>query len=113
MEIKKTNDLISNLIPTHLLNSIINEKRQVDEFENMTILYVDIHHFTEFSKDVVKLLSKLFTRFDQLTVENKVYKVQTVGDCYILIGYSGRVEKNKRSRAIQQDEATRVVTTGL
>ena len=45
VEIKKTNDLISNLIPFHLLNVIINEKRQVDEFEEMTILYVDIPHF--------------------------------------------------------------------
>jgi len=64
VECKKTNDLISNLIPHHLLNDIINEKRQVDEFENMTILYVDIPNFADYSRDVIKLLSKLYSRFD-------------------------------------------------
>jgi class 3 adenylate cyclase len=100
VETKKTNDLISNLIPYHLLNVIINEKRQVDCFENMTLLYVDIPGFVNFHKDVVRLLSRLFTRFDQLTIENKVYKVQTIGDCYIVMGYSGRVEQSARTQAI-------------
>lgn len=63
-----------------MLNVIINEKRQVDDFSDMTLLVVDIPNFSKFSKDVVKLLSRLFSRFDQITLENKVYKVQTIGD---------------------------------
>ena len=61
----------------------------------------------------MNLLSKLFSRFDQLTEENKVYKVHTIGDCYVIMGYNGRVEKSKRSRAIVVDEANRVIQTGL
>ena len=38
VEINKTNDLISKLVPFHILNVIKNEKRQVDEFEDVTIL---------------------------------------------------------------------------
>ena len=61
---RKTNDLISNLIPIHLLNVIISEKRQVDVFDDITLLYVDIPGFVDYHKDIVRLLSRLFTRFD-------------------------------------------------
>lgn len=75
--------------------------------------------FTAFSKnvkdprEVVNLLSKLFSRFDQLCEENKVYKVHTIGDCYVIMGYNGKIDKNKRFRAVVVDEANRVIQTGL
>lgn len=76
--------------------------------------------FTAFSKgkvkeprEVVNLLSKLFSRFDQLCEDSKVYKVHTIGDCYVIMGYSGRVDKSKRNRGVIIDEAHRVVQTGL
>ena len=109
VETTKTNDLISNLIPGHQLNALIAEQRIVDEFENMTILFVDIPKFANFHKDIVKLLSRLFTRFDQLTVENKVYKVQTVGDTYIIMGYTARIDKSHRNLQVQIEECNRVV----
>lgn len=77
--------------------------------------------FTAFSKnakdprDVVNLLSKMFSRFDQLCEQNKVYKVHTIGDCYVIMGYNGRIEKNRRktNMNIVLDEADRVIKTGL
>ena len=41
IEIEKTNNLISKLVPFHILSVIKNEKRQVDEFEDITLLYTD------------------------------------------------------------------------
>lgn len=85
----------------------------------MTLLYTDMVGFTAFSKnvkeprEVVSLLSKLFSRFDQLCEDSKVYKVHTIGDCYVIMGYSGRVDKSKRTRGVVVDEAHRVVQTGL
>jgi hypothetical protein len=119
VEINRANDLISKLVPHHILNAIKNEKRQVDEFEDLTLLYADMAGFTEFSssatdaKDIVNLLQKLYTRFDQLCEENRVYKVHTIADCYVLMGYTGRTDKNKRVRNIVVDEANRVIQTGL
>lgn len=75
--------------------------------------------FTAFSKnakdprEVVNLLSKLFSRFDQLCEQNKVYKVHTIGDCYVIMGYNGRVDKSRRNLALVIDETTRVIETGL
>jgi len=71
--------------------------------------------FTAFSKnvkdprEVVFLLSKLFSRFDQLSEENKVYKVHTIGDCYVIMGYNGRIDKLRRNKPVAIDEACRVI----
>ena len=119
MEIDKTNNLISKLVPFHILSVIKNEKRQVDEFEDITLLYTDMVKFNEFTRsyqdprEAVNLLNKLFSRFDQLCEENKVYKVHTVGDCYVIMGYNGKIDKSKRFRQVAVDEANRVINTGL
>ena len=36
------------------------------------------------------MLSNLFTRFDNLCVDYDVYKVHTIGDCYVVMGDVGR-----------------------
>lgn len=119
VEIQKTNDLISKLVPFHILNVIKNEKREVDELDDCTMLYTDMIDFAEFTKslsdpkEAAKLLNKLFTRFDQLCEENRVYKVHTLGDSYVVMGYNGKIDKQKRHRGIAIEEASRVINVGL
>ena len=102
-----------------MLNVIKNEKRQVDEFNDCTLLFTDMVKFTAFSKnakdprEVVNLLSKLFSRFDQLCDQFKVYKVHTIGDCYVIMGYNGRIDKTKRTLSNVVEEAHRVIQVGL
>jgi len=57
----------------------------------------------------VQLLSKLFTRFDQLGEEWKVDKVYTYGNKYVVMGYYGRIDKNKRTAGVILDETHRVI----
>ena len=120
VEINKTNELISKLVPYHMLSVIKSEKRQVDEFDgDLTLLYTDMIGFNNFSqqvkdpREIVLLLSKLFSRFDQLCEENRVYKVYTYSNKYVILGYNGRIDKNKRSRSVVIDECNRVIQTGL
>jgi hypothetical protein len=119
VEIDKTNAMISKLVPFHFLSVIKNEKRQVDDFEDITLLYTDMVGFTEFSKnaldpkEVVNLLQKVFSRFDQICEDNKVYKVHTIADCYVIMGYNGRIDKNRRQKVNVVDEANRVIQSGL
>lgn len=71
--------------------------------EDVTLLFTDMVGFAHFSnnvknpKEVVKLLSDLFTRFDQLCVNNHVYKVHTIGDCYVISGYTGHIPIHERT----------------
>ena len=50
IEIQKTNVLISKLVPFHILSVIRNEKRQVDEFEDLTLLYSDFVGFNTMTR---------------------------------------------------------------
>jgi magnesium-transporting ATPase (P-type)/class 3 adenylate cyclase len=62
-----------------------------EEFSQVTILYSDIKGFTKYSassspENVVTLLHSLFRQFDRLCKVHAVYKVQTIGDAYVLVG---------------------------
>lgn len=91
----------------------------VDLLDNVTLLYTDMVGFTEFSKnvskpqEVVTLLSRLFSKFDELCCQRKVYKVHTIGDCYVVMGYTGKIAKERRTLAVQIEEAYKVVQVGL
>ena len=48
VETDKTNVLISDIVPLHILSIIKSEKRQVDIFEDATLLYVDLSGFCSY-----------------------------------------------------------------
>jgi phospholipid-translocating ATPase len=48
-----------------------------------------------------------------LCEEWKVYKVYTYGNKYVVMGYYGRIDKNKRTAGVILDETHRVIQTGL
>lgn len=48
-----------------------------------------------------------------MTEQNKVYKVHTVGNKYVIMSYNGRVHKSRRTKFITVDEAVRVINTGI
>ncbi|KAG2490286.1 hypothetical protein HYH03_011238 [Edaphochlamys debaryana] len=57
----------------------------------VTILFADIQGFTPMCKQlpacvVMKFLNDLFVRFDSLLDVHGVYKVATIGDCYVVAG---------------------------
>lgn len=93
-EIKETEKLLVQMMPPNVLEDLQNDKISTDKIKEVTILYADIVGFTNWSsdkspEDVVMMLSQLFTRFDMKCVENDVYKVHTIGDCYVVLGYMG------------------------
>mmetsp|Transcript_14894 Transcript_14894/g.23084 ORF Transcript_14894/g.23084 Transcript_14894/m.23084 type:complete len:159 (-) Transcript_14894:593-1069(-) len=70
IEVSKTSDLISKLIPLNTINSIMNQEKHVDQFDEVTLLFTDMVGFTAYTRNaanpniVVDLLSRLFSRFD-------------------------------------------------
>ena len=63
----------------------------IEEVENVTILFADIAGFTKYSatvnaSQVVAMLRELFTSFDQICLKYQVYKLYTIGDCYVALG---------------------------
>eukprot|EP00775_Hariotina_reticulata_P010666 gene10666-10825_t len=61
------------------------------QHEQVSILFADIVGFTAMSKQVepavvMAFLNDLYTEFDLLLEEYTVYKVETIGDCYMVAG---------------------------
>jgi class 3 adenylate cyclase len=61
-----------------------------DLFPNTTILFADIEGFTAWSSEreppqVFKLLETLYTAFDEVAHQLGVFKVETIGDCYVAV----------------------------
>ena len=111
-EIEKTEKLLTQMMPPHVLENMKKGKSVTDRFSHVTLLYADIVGFTYWSSDknpeqVVGMLSELFTLFDKLCVDHKVYKVHTIGDCYVVMGL---MDVKKRDYA---QECLNVINMGL
>jgi hypothetical protein len=69
-----------------------------DFFPHTTIMFADISGFTSWSSvrepcQVFTLLETIYHAFDQIARKRGVFKVETVGDCYVAV--SGLPEPNK------------------
>lgn len=86
------NDFINRLVPVHIQEILKNpDSRIAIIYEDVTIVYADICGFTSYSsdkspKEVVTMLSKLFTEFDKECNDLNLYKLYTIGDCYVALG---------------------------
>jgi class 3 adenylate cyclase len=94
-QMKQTNDLIGKMMPPHVYESLLNERYKADVLMDVTLVFADIVGFTALSShksptEMVHLLSELFSGFDDAAAENGVYKVHTIGDCYVAMGYTGK-----------------------
>ena len=76
-----------------------------DSFSQVTMLFADIVNFTKFSAqvasptEVVTLLKSLFEEFDKECRKHEVYKVYTIGDCYVVMGVLNDFNRNPRREA--------------
>mmetsp|Transcript_2352 Transcript_2352/g.287 ORF Transcript_2352/g.287 Transcript_2352/m.287 type:complete len:233 (-) Transcript_2352:321-1019(-) len=106
-EIDKTENLLSHLMPPHVLGALKEGTLGTDSFKEVTILYADICGFTNWSSDklpieVVSMLSELFTTFDHLCVTHFVYKVHTIGDCYVVLGFTDAGEHGEKRDPVSE-----------
>lgn len=114
-QIENTEKLLNQMMPPQVVRNLKNDIATTDRYPKMTILFADICGFTSWSSDknpieVVSMLSNLFSAFDHLCVKNNVYKVHTIGDCYVVLGFTDGEEGQKRSPG---QECTNVVNMAL
>ena len=99
----ETEKILFNLMPLHVVQNMKDDIPVADVLENVTLLYADIVNFTNFGDkhrnepiEIVKLLTDLFENFDNAAKACNVYKVHTIGDCYVVMGFNGKVSMNER-----------------
>jgi class 3 adenylate cyclase len=89
---------INRLLPLHIQDIINSGIKTGEIYSNVTLLYADIVGFTAYSTDkrprqVVEMLSRLFTSFDKGCDRLNLFKIYTIGDCYVVMGF---VDSNNR-----------------
>jgi adenylate cyclase len=85
----RVEDLLLNVLPEEVAERLQADSTSIaDHFEEASILFADVVDFTPLSsrldaREVVGLLDRLFTSFDELVDRYGVEKIKTIGDCYM------------------------------
>jgi adenylate cyclase len=81
--------LLLNVLPEEVALRLQADPNPIaDHFDDASILFADVVDFTPLSsrldaREVVGLLDRLFTSFDELVDRYGVEKIKTIGDCYM------------------------------
>jgi guanylate cyclase len=81
--------LLLNVLPADIAQRLQSDPNSIaDHFDDASILFADVVDFTPLSdrldaREVVALLDRLFTSFDELVDRHDVEKIKTIGDCYM------------------------------
>jgi len=89
VEKARADALLSNMLPAGIARRLLDGERAIaDEYPAVTVLFADIVGFTPLAArlapdEVVGLLDRLFSRFDELVAARGIEKVKTIGDAYM------------------------------
>ena len=82
--------LLLNVLPADVAQRLQSDPNSIaDHFDEVSILFADVVDFTPLAgrldaREVVGLLDRLFTSFDELVDRYEVEKIKTIGDCYMV-----------------------------
>lgn len=105
-EMKRTDELLYQMIPKQVADRLRKGENPVatcETFASVSILFSDVVTFTDICSkitpiQVVGMLNHMYSLFDQLTERNGVYKVETIGDSYMVVCGAPVADQNHAER---------------
>jgi class 3 adenylate cyclase len=95
-QIRSTERIIESSIPSRVAATLkADQITFAESYLDAAILFSDICSFTVLSsklepREIVAMLNLLFTAFDQICAEQRLDKIKTIGDAYVVVGFPGR-----------------------
>lgn len=89
MEKRRADSLLHAMLPGQIVDRLqAGEEIIADRFEEVSILFADIVGFSPIAarlppSDLVRLLDRMFSKFDSLAQKHRVEKIKTIGDAYM------------------------------
>ena len=90
LEKEKSEKLLLNILPSEVAKELTEHPNQTiaKKFPNITVLFTDIVGFTKMSdgmtaEQVVTMLNKMVTLFDERAKREGIEKIKTIGDAYM------------------------------
>jgi guanylate cyclase len=87
---RRADELLLNILPRRVADLLkARQQRIAEQIEATTIVFADVVDFTPMSSrlapsEVVDLLDRVFTAFDDLAETYGLEKIKTIGDCYMV-----------------------------
>jgi len=84
-------NLVHKMLPSNAIAKLQRGQTVLEKYKLVTIFFSDIVGFTSMAGSmrpiqVMKMLNELYTELDMLVEKHKVYKVETIGDAYMVVG---------------------------
>ncbi|EKX31073.1 hypothetical protein GUITHDRAFT_83445 [Guillardia theta CCMP2712] len=108
---KMQKQLLYRIMPARAIKRLQQGRQVVEVFSTVTIFFSDIVGFTNLANEmhpleVMAMLNELYCKFDELVAKHGIYKVETIGDAYMVVG-------GAPDRMAGPDAAERVVRFAL
>ncbi|GAU88896.1 hypothetical protein RvY_01514 [Ramazzottius varieornatus] len=109
-EKKKTDQLIYSVVPPAIADDLRRKKPiPSKKYEDITLMFSTIDGFEAFSAsheplDIVILLNSCYTIFDTIldpAIHPKIYKVETIADCYIVVSGCPQVVEDPANAVVE------------
>ena len=106
---QKSEKLLLNILPRSIAQELTDKPNEIiaKQYPEVSVLFADLVGFTRLSsgfnaREIVRMLNKIFCRFDGVLTEYGVEKIKTIGDAYMVAaGLSETVDPTCAERMIR------------